>query len=142
MDKMNVTFSRAICEVLDKVFSHYTNGFFNYILNYTFGEDGRVKRSEDSCECIEEAVSELEDGIERLLSMPDKYPWEVFCMDIDKWDRVIVFLRSLNIHTVSLLISDAVNTQIPDEVAQEYLDIVGVAYRHIMFCRDRHSRNK
>lgn len=57
-------------------------------------------------------------------------------MEIDKWDRVVVFLRNLNFHTVALLASTAHGEEVSFPVAQEYLDIVRAAYRKIILARD------
>ena len=135
MDKLTITFTRPTCMVLDMLFENYTDGFFKYILNYTYGKDGLVKKSEEACDCIEEAVSELEDKISGYLKHQSTHYWK-FCMEIDKWDRVVVFLRNLNFHTVALLASTAHGEEIPFPVAQEYLDIVRAAYRKIILARE------
>ena len=135
MDKLNVPFTRQTCEVLDILFNNYTVGFFNYILNYTFGKDGLNKKSDEACEKIEEAVSELEASICVYLKESELYYGD-FCMDVDKWDRVVVFLRNLNYHTVALLVSAGHNCIVPTPLVREYLDIVQVAYRIIIDRRE------
>ena len=135
MDKLTITFTRPTCMVLDMLFENYTDGFFNYILNYTYGKDGLVKKSEEACDCIEEAVSEFADKISDYLKHQHTHYWK-FCMEIDKWDRVVVFLRNLNFHTVALLASAAHGEEVPFPVAQEYLDIVRAAYRKIILARE------
>ena len=135
MDKLTITFTRPTCMVLDMLFENYTDGFFKYILNYTYGQDGLVKKSEEACDCIEEAVSEFADKISGYLKHQSTHYWK-FCMEIDKWDRVVVFLRNLNFHTVALLASTAHGEEVPFPVAQEYLDIVGAAYRKIILARE------
>lgn len=135
MDKLTITFTRPTCVVLDMLFENYTDGFFKYILNYTYGKDGLVKKSEEACNCIEEAVSDFSDRIEVFLKSSDAYCWS-FHMSIDKWDRVVVFLRNLNFHTVALLASTAHGEEVPFPVAQEYLGIVRAAYRKIILARE------
>lgn len=135
MDKLTITFTRPTCMVLDMLFENYTDGFFKYILNYTYGKDGLVKKSEEACNCIEEAVSEFEDKISDYFKHQHTYYWK-FCMEIDKWDRVVVFLRNLNFHTVALLASTAHGEEVPFPVAQEYLDVVRAAYRKIILARE------
>lgn len=138
MDKLNISFTRPVCTVLDLLFENYTNGFFNYILNYTFGKDGLNKKSEEACNKIEEAVSEFEDGIHAYLSDSNGGYYCDFCMDIDKWDRVVVFLRNLNFHTVALLASAGHQCVIPFPVVYEYLELVKVAYKRIIDEREQH----
>lgn len=135
MDKLTVTFTRPTCMVLDMLFESYMDGFFKFILNYTGGMDGLNNKRDEACEIIEEAVSELADGISKYLSCPTSYYYN-FGMEIDKWDRVIVFLHNLNFHTVVLLASTAHGEEVPFPVAQEYLDIVRVAYRKIILARE------
>lgn len=135
MDKLTITFTRPTCMVLDMLFENYTDGFFKYILNYTYGKDGLVKKSEEACDCIEEAVSEFSDAVDSYVKHPMSYYWN-FCMEIDKWDRVVVFLRNLNFHTVALLASTAHGEEVPFPVAQEYLDVVRAAYRKIILARE------
>ena len=135
MDKLTITFTRPTCIVLDMLFENYTDGFFKYILNYTYGKGGLVKQSEEACDCIEEAVSEFSDAADSYVRHHMSYYWD-FCMQIDKWDRVDVFLRNLNFHTVALLASAAHGEEVPFPVAQEYLDIVRAAYRKIILARE------
>lgn len=135
MDKLTVTFTRPTCMVLDMLFESYMDGFFKFILNYTGGMDGLNKKRDEACEKIEEAVSELEASICVYLKESELYYGD-FCMDIDKWDRVVVFLRNLNYHTVALLVSAGHNCIVPTPLVREYLDIVQVAYRIIMDRRE------
>lgn len=135
MDTLTITFTRPTCMVLDMLFENYTDGFFKYILNYTYGQDGLVKKSEEACDCIEEAVSEFADKISDYLKHPTTHYWK-FCMEIDKWDRVAVFLRTLNLHTVALLTSTAQGGKVPLSVANEYLHMVEVASHKIITIRE------
>ena len=135
MDTLTITFTRPTCMVLNMLFENYTDGFFKYILNYTYGQDGLVKKSEEACNCIEEAVSEFEDKISDYLKHQHTHYWK-FCMEIDKWDRVVVFLRNLNLHTVALLTSTAQGGKVPLSVANEYLNMIEVASYKIIAIRE------
>lgn len=140
MDKLTITFTRPTCMVLDKVFDNYTYGFFQYILNYTYGKDGINRRGEDASKHIEEAVSEFADEVSAyILNSKDLTHSHDFCMDIDKWDRVVVFLRNLNIHSVALLTSVADGCPVSPSVANEYLHILEVVSHKIITIRENRS---
>ena len=135
MDTLTITFTRPTCMVLDMLFENYTDGFFKYILNYTYGKHGLVKKSEEACNCIEEAVSEFADKVSDYLKHQSTPYWK-FCMEIDKWDWVVVFLRNLNLHTVALLTSTAQGGNVPLSVANEYLNMIEVASYKIVTIRE------
>lgn len=127
MDKLTIYLSRPTCEVLHMITSHYTVGMFNYILNYSVTGGGMHRYSEEACNHIEEAVSDFNDAIDDYVIKGPITPYAPFTMDVDKWDRVCVFLMSLNVHHVALLTSVAIKEEVPLDVAMEYLNIVMVA---------------